>query len=77
MNVANEKTETAEVMPGTQAAAVLAIMGSLPGAKIVDGQVFKPDAYPEDRGRCGRCSRLGVWIGGAGEYLCARHQDDY
>jgi len=65
--------------PGTQAA-VIEAMGIDPlaaGGKLVDGQVFKPDADPSHRGKCGRCGRPGVWIAGAGEYLCARHQDDY
>ena len=67
------------IHPHTQAAAIEA-MGFDPvalGGKIVDGEVFKPDARPESRGPCGRCKRPGVWISGAGEYLCARHQDDY
>jgi hypothetical protein len=43
----------------------------------VDGEVFKPDANPDDRGPCANCGRPGVWISGAGRYLCAEHQDDY
>jgi hypothetical protein len=64
---------------GTQAAALQA-MGFDPvalGGKVVDGEVFKPDANPDDRGRCANCGRPGVWISGAGRYLCAEHQDDY
>jgi len=69
----------ARVVPGTQAAAVAA-SGLDPvsaGAKVVDGAVFKPDARPDRQGRCSVCRRPGVWISGAGAYLCARHQDDY
>lgn len=67
------------IAPGTQAAALTA-MGIDPvaaGGKMIDGHVFKPDSNPNDRGRCARCGQPGVWIGGAGEHLCARHQDDY
>lgn len=67
------------VHAGTQAAAVRAI-GLDPvamGGKVIDGQVFKPDACADARGECARCGNPGVWISGAGEYLCARHQDDY
>jgi len=48
------------------------------GGKVVDGAVFKPDAYPDSRGECRVCGNSnGVWIGGAGGHLCAEHQDDY
>lgn len=44
---------------------------------VVDGETFKPDAMPDKRGPCECCGRRGVWISGAGGYLCAAHQDDY
>lgn len=47
------------------------------GGKAVDGHVFKPDAVPENTGYCRICGRPGVWISGAGGYLCYLHQDDY
>lgn len=74
-----EKTEGPAIHPNTQAAMVKA-MGFDPaalGGKIVDGELYKPDANPNERGPCARCGKLGVWIAGAGEVLCARHQDDY
>lgn len=64
---------------GTQAAMIRA-MGMDPvalGGKVVDGEAFKLDANPEHRGECARCDKPGVWISGAGEILCARHQDEY
>lgn len=69
----------ATTAPGTQADA-LRFAGFDPvalGGKVVDGEVFKPDANPDDRGTCANCGRPGVWISGAGRYLCAEHQDDY
>jgi len=48
------------------------------GAKIIDGEVCKPDAKEESEGRCMVCGRkTKMWICGAGSYLCARHQDSY
>jgi len=50
----------------------------LAGGKVVDGEIYKPDADPEHRGKCAICGVAGaVWICGAGSYLCARHQDSY
>jgi len=69
----------ATTVPGTQADA-LRFAGFDPvalGGKVVDGEVFKPDANPRLQGRCANCGRPGVWISGAGQYLCAEHQDDY
>lgn len=69
----------ATTVPGTQADA-LRFAGFDPvalGGKVVGGKVFKPDANPDDQGRCANCGKPGVWISGAGRYLCARHQDDY
>ncbi len=69
----------ATTAPGTQADA-LRFTGFDPvalGGKVVDGEVFKPDANPRLQGRCANCGKPGVWISGAGQYLCARHQDDY
>lgn len=40
------------------------------------GGIYKPDAEPTTR-RCARCGRPAMWIAGAGEALCVRHQDDY
>lgn len=65
--------------PNTQADAIR-MMGYDPlalGGKEIDGDIYKPDANPNDRGRCYRCGQPGVWISGAGMYLCAEHQDDY
>jgi len=63
---------------GTQAATVQVVGPTLMGlGHVVNGQVFKPDANPKQRGPCGRCGKPGVWISGASEFLCARHQDDY
>lgn len=43
----------------------------------IGGEIYKPDASPTDF-PCARCGRRpAAWIGGAGEALCARHQDDY
>lgn len=36
----------------------------------------KPDASPTVR-RCARCGAPAIWIAGASEALCARHQDSY
>ena len=61
-------------------AAMIAALGLDPvalGGKLIDGELFKPDANPNQRGPCARCGKGGVWIAGAGETLCARHQDDY
>lgn len=42
-----------------------------------DGGFYRPDATPTDQ-RCARCrSPHAMWIAGAGEALCASHQDDY
>lgn len=76
-----EKTadEPPAIHPGTQAA-VMKALGFDPaalGGKIVDGELYKPDARPDQRGPCARCGKLGLYIAGAGETLCARHQDDY
>ncbi len=73
------KDQPVHAPAGTQAAALQAI-GFDPvalGGKVVDGEVFKPDANPDDRGRCANCGRPGVWISGAGRFLCFEHQDDY
>jgi hypothetical protein len=40
------------------------------------GGIYKPDAVPT-RKKCARCGAPAMWIAGAGEALCARHQDDY
>lgn len=70
------------VAPGTQAA-VVAEFGLDPvtlGGHVIDGMVFKPDATAAPTGsRCARCGTTAAvaWIAGAGEALCARHQDDY
>ena len=68
------------IHPHTQAS-VIAAMGLDPvamGGKVVDGEVFKPDANPNDRGPCAICGAPGMAIGGAGGmHLCAKHQDDY
>jgi hypothetical protein len=48
--------------------------------KVIGGQLFKPDASAAPAGaRCARCGATeGVaWIAGAGEHLCAQHQDEY
>jgi len=48
------------------------------GAKIIDGEVCKPDAKEEKMGKCMVCGKpTKIWICGAGSYLCARHQDSY
>ena len=75
----NAEDQPAHASAGTQAAALQAMGIDLValGGKVVDGEVFKPDANPDDRGRCASCGRPGVWISGAGQYLCAEHQDDY
>ena len=66
------------IFPGTQASAVAEMMpGALALGHVVDGVMFKPDAHPAHRGECARCGRPGVWISGAAEILCGRHQDDY
>ena len=42
------------------------------------GGLYKPDASPvQDDETCVRCGEPGMWIAGAGEVLCVRHQDDY
>jgi len=41
------------------------------------GGAYKPDADADSPGPCARCGRSGLWISGAGEYLCVRHQDSY
>lgn len=41
------------------------------------GGTYKPDAQPAPGGKCARCGKPGMWIAGAGEVLCVRHQDDY
>jgi hypothetical protein len=41
-----------------------------------EGAIYKPDASVTDL-RCARCGAPAMWIGGAGEALCYRHQDDY
>jgi hypothetical protein len=45
-------------------------------AKAGPGGMYKPDASPTKL-RCARCGRPAMWIAGAGEALCHRHQDDY
>jgi hypothetical protein len=70
---------TRKTYPNTQADAIR-MMGFDPvalGGKEIDGEIYKPDANPDDRGRCCICGKPGVWISGAGMHLCARHQDDY
>jgi hypothetical protein len=67
-----------KIEPETQAAVIAAAFPQLLSCgKVVDGYLFKPDACPSVRGACARCRRPGVWIAGAGEILCARHQDSY
>ena len=69
--------DCATVHPGTQAAAVAAMApGAMALAKPGPGGLYKPDASPTDL-RCARCGRPAMWIAGAGEALCVRHQDDY
>jgi hypothetical protein len=61
-------------------AAIIVALGFDPvalGGKVIDGELYGPDANPNERGPCSRCGKGGVWIAGAGEILCARHQDDY
>lgn len=42
------------------------------------GGTYKPDAKPVPASeRCERCGCPGMWISGAGEVLCVKHQDDY
>jgi len=65
--------------PGTQAAFIknLGFDPMTLGGKTVNGEIFKPDADPENRGICEICGDSGIWIAGAGQYLCAKHQDCY
>ncbi len=64
--------------PRTQANIINALFSCAASlGHVVDGNLYKPDAHPADRGPCTRCGRSGVWISGAGQHLCARHQDDY
>lgn len=45
--------------------------------QLIGGDLYKPDASPtaEPCARCG--NKRAAWIGGAGQALCVRHQDDY
>ena len=38
---------------------------------------WKPDTDHSTGGECEICGRPGLWICGAGQILCANHQDDY
>ncbi|GEM_PF-366351 len=73
--------DAAPAPAGTQAAAVAAIEpGALALGQVIDGSLFKPDASPAPAGaRCAVCGTTHhvAWIAGAGEALCAAHQDDY
>ncbi len=72
--------ENAIIHPKTSPAFIQS-MGFNPiklGAKIIDGEVCKPDAKEEKEGKCMVCGTpTKIWICGAGSYLCARHQDSY
>jgi len=61
----------------SQKGPVEADLVGLAGGRVIGGYVFKPDAKPDNIGRCARCGRPAPWITGAGEHLCHRHQDDY
>jgi len=69
----------AKIYKNTQAAVIEAMGFDAVklGGKVVDGEIFKPDARPADRGTCMVCGKPGVWICGCGGYMCARHQDSY
>lgn len=41
------------------------------------GGTYKPDADAKNEGPCDQCGRRGLWISGAGRYLCVAHQDNY
>lgn len=44
--------------------------------KAGPGGIYKPDASPTTR-LCAICRKPAMWIAGAGQAICVRHQDDY
>ena len=72
--------ENAKIHPNTSPSFIASIGLNLikSGAKIIDGEICKPDAKEEKIGNCMVCGKpTKIWISGAGSYLCARHQDSY
>jgi hypothetical protein len=77
MMMTEKTTPDADAEAGKQAMAHTGALHAITGlGKLIGGRIYKPDA--DHLGACARCGRAGSpWITGAGENLCARHQDDY
>jgi len=76
----NMNNDDAETMNNDQTPQHTQILHEATGMGVSGpGGIYKPDAkaVTTPNERCERCGAPGMWIAGAGEVLCVRHQDSY